>query len=588
MAKLFSSLLNNRVIKHYENLFADQQFGFRANHRTMDSIFILKSLISKYLKKNKEKIYACFVDLRKAFDSLWHNGLIYKLMLSGIGQKLLNIINDMYSLSKSAVKIQNKISNYFHLQRGVKQGDSLSPTLFNCFINDMHSIFDTSSNPLILEESKIASLSFADDLVILSSTPGGLQNSLDKLEKYCFDWQLTVNIKKTKIMTFQNVYTPPPKFFYKQVALEETKEYNFLGNIIDFKGNMKRAIQELSKKGLKVLFSLKNRFLNFQSIPVDLSCKLFDILVRPILLYNCEIWFMDDYSSVYRSLHRAEQNDTSCDILSLEDKFCYEKIHNRFCKSVLGLKKSACNIAGKSELGRIPLSAHIKAQVLLYYSRMTSDANINPLLKEAFSVNKSIHEDGIYTWYSSVLSIFKELNIDITEFKTNSKPFLLKKHLVKDKLKKLITEYYHKKTTEKIESFNESSKLFLYSKLKSDIKLENYLLKIPSFKLRQLFTKFRVSDHSLEVEIGRYKNIPREARTCKNCNSNDIDDEHHFFLNCTHNLPLRTKLFNDIAKINPEFLSNQPIQKLKFILNFDHELLSAVGDFIKHSLDLRK
>ena len=117
-------------------------------------------------------------------------------MLSGIGQKLLNIINDMYSLSESAVKIQNKISNYFTLARGVKQGDSLSPTLFNCFINDMHSIFDISCNPLVLEKSKISSLSFADDLVILSSTPTGLQNSLDKLQKYCLDWQLTVNIKK--------------------------------------------------------------------------------------------------------------------------------------------------------------------------------------------------------------------------------------------------------------------------------------------------------------------------------------------------------------------------------------------------------
>ena len=106
--------------------------------------------------------------------------------------------------------------------------------------------------------------------------------------------------------------------------------------------------------------------------------------------------------------------------------------------------------------------------------------------------------------------------------------------------------------------------------------------------MRQLFTKFRVSDHELDIEIGRYKNIPREARTCKNCKSNDIDDEQHFFLNCEHNLHLRTKLFNDIAKIKPDFLNSLPIQKIKFILNFDHELLSAVGDFIKQSLDLRK
>jgi hypothetical protein len=88
--------------------------------------FILKSLISKYLKKNKGKIYACFVDLRKAFDSLWHNGLIYKLMINRIGVKFLNIINNMYNCSQSAIKIQNKISSFLNLERGVKQGGSIS------------------------------------------------------------------------------------------------------------------------------------------------------------------------------------------------------------------------------------------------------------------------------------------------------------------------------------------------------------------------------------------------------------------------------------------------------------------------------
>ena len=139
----------------------------------------------------------------------------------------------------------------------------------------------------------MASLSFADDLVILSNTSEGLQNSLNKLEKYRYDWQLTVSTKKI----FQNTQPPSPNFYYKTVLLTETKEYNFLGNVMDFKGSFKKATQELNKKGLKVLFSLKNRFMNFNSILVNLSCKLFDILIRPILTYNSEIWFMDEESA---------------------------------------------------------------------------------------------------------------------------------------------------------------------------------------------------------------------------------------------------------------------------------------------------
>ena len=172
IAKLFSTALNFRLIEFYEDKFAIEQFGFRVNHRTTDSIFILKSLITKYLTKKKSKIYACFVDLRRAFDTVWHEGLLYKLKESKIGKKMFDIIKDMYSCCQSAVKLDNEYSEFFEINKGVKQGDSLSPTLFNCFINDLHSLFKTC-DPLSLINTSVGSLSFADDLVILSETKTG-------------------------------------------------------------------------------------------------------------------------------------------------------------------------------------------------------------------------------------------------------------------------------------------------------------------------------------------------------------------------------------------------------------------------------
>ena len=58
--------------------YAKTQFGFRENHRTSDSLFVLKTLINKYVHKNKIKLFVCFVDLQKAFDSVWRNGLLFK------------------------------------------------------------------------------------------------------------------------------------------------------------------------------------------------------------------------------------------------------------------------------------------------------------------------------------------------------------------------------------------------------------------------------------------------------------------------------------------------------------------------------
>jgi hypothetical protein len=61
IAKLFSSALNKRLMTHYEDLFSKRQFGFRANHKTSDSLFILNTLITKYVLNKKKKIYSCFV-----------------------------------------------------------------------------------------------------------------------------------------------------------------------------------------------------------------------------------------------------------------------------------------------------------------------------------------------------------------------------------------------------------------------------------------------------------------------------------------------------------------------------------------------
>jgi hypothetical protein len=106
--------------------------------------------------------------------------------------------------------------------------------------------------------------------------------------------------------------------------------------------------------------------------------------------------------------------------------------------------------------------------------------------------------------------------------------------------------------------------------------------------MRQLFTKFRVSDHSLEIESGRYKNITREERKCKNCNLNEIGDEYHFFLKCSANHSLRNNLFNKIILNKPDFIEEIPLNKIQILLDANSELLAEVGDFIKQLTELQK
>ena len=112
-SKLFNGILNN------------EQIGFRKGSRTADHIFKLKTLICKYIQKSG-KSYACFVDLKKAFDSVIHSALLYKLLKNGINGKFFNIIKSIYSCSVLRVKMDNNLSNCFKSEIGVKQGDNLS------------------------------------------------------------------------------------------------------------------------------------------------------------------------------------------------------------------------------------------------------------------------------------------------------------------------------------------------------------------------------------------------------------------------------------------------------------------------------
>ena len=161
---------------------------------------------------------------------------------------------------------------------------------------------------------------------------------------------------------------------------------------------------------------------NFQHVPVDLSCKLFDSSNRPIILYNSEIWFMEEYFSVFKAKNRARIHETSCDILSLIDRFSMEKVHHKFCKSVLGIKKTSSNIPAKSELGRLPLDTFIKTQVILYFSRINCKER-NPLVQGAFKLNKTLSQDGIYTWYTFAREILAEFDINEEDLFVLDEPF---------------------------------------------------------------------------------------------------------------------------------------------------------------------
>ena len=186
-AKLFMSIINDRLKcwSVQNSILSDAQFGFKSNYSTVDAIFLLNAFIEHQIQK-KEKLYCCFIDFRKCFDSIYRDRLWCKLLKQGIDGKIFKVIRSMYNDIMLCVKHVNSMSDFFQCNVRLLQGEISSPILFSLFINDIELFLLNNEIPgLTVQQLSIFLLLFADDSVLISETAEGLQKLLDSFELYC-------------------------------------------------------------------------------------------------------------------------------------------------------------------------------------------------------------------------------------------------------------------------------------------------------------------------------------------------------------------------------------------------------------------
>ena len=131
--KILSKILLNRLKKYSEEIVGDHQAGFMKGRSTTDHIFVLKDVISKYWEFNKT-VYILFVDFSKAYDSIARQKMWSLLNKCKIPQKLINLIKMCVEGSRCKVRVKRDYTDSFEVSTGVRQGDGLSPILFNFFL----------------------------------------------------------------------------------------------------------------------------------------------------------------------------------------------------------------------------------------------------------------------------------------------------------------------------------------------------------------------------------------------------------------------------------------------------------------------
>ena len=453
----------------------------------------------------------CFVDFRKAFDHVWRTGLFYKLLNLNIDSNIIKIIRNMYSKTKQYLNFKHAVSEMFKTFKGVRQGCILSPKLFDLFINDIPTIFDSGCDPVIIDTEILSCIMYADDLVLMSKTKRGLQNCINKLYKYSCKWKLEVNLNKTKVIVFQNnTKKDSSQFFFGNSEIEKCQHYKYLGTIITHTGNFKLNEVNLKKKGLRAAYIIAQ---NLNQVKPSLYLDIFHKIVEPILTYNGEI--------------TMAYIPKKWDLAKFKEKLWEQgrelnKVLLSSIRQALGVHKKICNIALLAETGNYPIIFNIYINIFKYWIRLNSSPS--NLLKAATKMNSLANKKGKHSWMRIVVYLVKLSGINPEEI--TLKP---EKHpnMIKIFKSKLLEEFHNWWTSKAVPTGH--SKLDFYYDLKKTFCFQKYLDNVPK-ELRKYVTKLRLSGHYLPIEVLRYKKIERKKRYCNICNSLQTGDESHYLV----------------------------------------------------------
>ena len=275
-------------------------------------------------------------------------------------------------------------------------------------------------------------------------------------------------------------------------------------------------------------------------------------------MYGSEIWGVFDDNKL------KQKNDSY--FTKLCNDFIAEKLHTKVCKYVLEVSRHSTNLAVMGELGRYPLMLEVLLNMIKYFVRLSGLQNC--LAAEAFNVSRELYEKNKKSWYSCIIQLFEYFKIDRSKvicYKTTLKRYINKILCYKYKelwLKMLFND--QRNTTA-------GNKLRTYRLFKNNFNIEDYL-NWGSYSQRRLITKFRISSHKLEIERGRYLNIPPNNRFCKLC-KDQVEDEIHFLLECNKLETARKEIINTIENRYKNLSSLSNASKFIWIMSAEDNFL---------------
>ena len=287
--KIFEKLIYNAIYTHIVScgLLNPNQSGFRPGDSTINQLLSITNYIFQAFDCNPpQDVRSVFLDLSKAFDRVWHDGLIYKLQLYGVSGPFLALLKSFLSKRKQRTVLNGKCSNWKEISAGVPQGSILGLLLFLIYINDL------------TDELKCNVKLFADDTSIfrvvddLNEAASDLNHDLEVIRMWAITWRMSFNpdlSKRAVELRFstRKVQGQHPDIIFNVVAVDKVTTHKHLGLILDsklsFVPHIKATISK-TRKGIGLLRMLS------KYVPRNALCQIYKSYVRSHLDYGDVIY----------------------------------------------------------------------------------------------------------------------------------------------------------------------------------------------------------------------------------------------------------------------------------------------------------
>lgn len=280
--KILEHIIFKHIIQFLEsnNILSDLQHGFRRGFSTVTQLIAFSHDISQNLDAG-DQIDAIFIDFSKAFDTVIHSKLLYKLNIILNNPQLVDWISCFLSNRSQFVYFDSVASSVADISSGVPQGSVLGPLLFILYINDLPN--NVRSNIRL----------YADDCVLYQviKSPDDhilLNDSFTSFCNWCLSWQMNINYNKTVFLSFTNKLVPSDfNYSFNGLSLQRVYQYKYLGVLFTHNLSWSSHIDYVTSKALKKLGYLRR---TLSGTPRETKLTVYKTLIRPVLEYASPVW----------------------------------------------------------------------------------------------------------------------------------------------------------------------------------------------------------------------------------------------------------------------------------------------------------